>query len=226
MKRCHSSFCRSIGVQAALAFVLLTISVATASAFSLADYRPGGKQYPRSNPSPAKRFIIHGTIDSALQIEFDAIYGVTNKACMYSNLSSYIEGAGTQAPSASIPLDMQRDGTHFEISVSIDGVLPGHCGWVFQGVIGRTKEEDIFNGGIMATGGWIVSSGWSAYPGQPTPDPTITATCYVPRPVPEDAKYGVGNLTCNRGAPWARISEQTTTVTLNISEGRWYGMPR
>jgi hypothetical protein len=215
-----------ICVQAAVACVLLALPIATALGFSRGDYKPGGKEYPRPNPSPTKRFIIHGTIDSALQIEFDAIYRVTNKACMHSTLSSYIEGAGTLAPSASVPLAMQRESTQFQVNVSIDGVFPGRCGWVFQGVIGRTKEQDIFNGGIMAAGGWIVS-GWRAYPGQPTPNPTVTAACYVPRiSIPDDAKYGVGNLTCNRGSPWAMISKQTTSVTLNISEGQWYGVPK
>jgi hypothetical protein len=223
--RRSASYC-SIGVQAAQALVLLTISFATASGFSPGDYKPGGKEFPRPNPSPTNRFIIRGTIDSALQIEFDAIYGVTNKRCMHSTLSSYIEGAGTAAPSAVIPLAMQREGTQFQIDASIDAVLPGRCRWVFQGIIGRTTGEDIFNGGITAAVGYILESGWRAYPGQPTPDPTITATCYVPRSIPEDVKYGVGNLTCNRGSPWAMISEQTTSVTLNISEGRWYAMPR
>jgi hypothetical protein len=78
----HSTGNFLIGVRAAQVVALVAILSTTAFGFSRGDYKPGGKEFPHPNPSPTKVFIIHGTIDPALQIEFDAIYGVTNRnAC-------------------------------------------------------------------------------------------------------------------------------------------------
>jgi len=219
-------FTWALPLGAAYAFMLLAIFTTEAWGFVPGDFKPGGKEFPRPNPTPTKLFIIHGTIDSALQIEFDAIYGVTNKSCMYSPLSSYIEGAGTQAPSASIPLAMQRQDAQFQIRVPIDGVLSGRCRWEFQGIIARAINEDIFRGGISATGQWVVSIGWQPFPGQPTPNPVIAKTCFVPKSTPEEAKYGVGELSCGMTIPWGTVSEQTTSVELHLSGGHWFTMPK
>jgi hypothetical protein len=91
-----------IRVRVAQALALAAILSSMALGFSRGDYKPGGKEFPRPNPSPSKLFTIQGTIDSALPLELDAIYGVTNKNCMDTSRSAHIEGAGTQAPDAII----------------------------------------------------------------------------------------------------------------------------
>ena len=191
--------------------------------FSANDYKIGGKEYPSVNPVPNHVFLVRGTLASALPVEFDAIYGVTKRSCMYKPWGSALEGAGVQAPDASFPLELKRDGDLFSVAVAMDGVLPGKCGWSFRGVIARATSENIFHGGLMASGQWVVSNGWSPHPAQPSPNPApIVKKCVVPSTSGDDAKYGPGQLSCGMTVPWATVSEQTTSVELHLSEGQWW----
>jgi hypothetical protein len=79
----------------------------------------------------------------------------------------------------------------------------------------------------MAAGVWIVTGGWYPSKIQPTPNPTITAKCFIP----QVASYGTEKFTprklqCFDIGPTLRISEQTTSVTVNLSRIQGYTPPQ
>jgi hypothetical protein len=146
---------------------------------------------------------------------------------MHTTLWNRLEGAGTQAPDALIPLVVQIEGSHFQANAATDGVLPGRCGWVFRAIMARAIGEDVFNGGQMAAGVWIVSDGWHPTKIQPTPNPTISAKCFIPQVVNYGTeKYTPGSSQCFDMGPTLLISEQTTTVTVNLSRVQGYSTPK
>jgi hypothetical protein len=194
--------------------------------FDPSSYKPGGSEFPKSNPSPSHTFVLLGSIDPALSIEFDAIYGVTNTNCMHHSASSYIEGAGVVPPDAAFPVSIRREGDRYSGHVAIDGVYPGRCGWRFRGVIARAAGEDEFRGGIMATGGWVGVPG-EPYSGQPSANPPAkTWKCSIPTQaeaaMPGPPYLAAGRLLCSqipRDSPDMRVSLLTTSVELNLIKG-------
>lgn len=92
------------------------------------NVKKGDKDYPEANPDPKKFMMMHGTIDMGLSLTFRAEWIATSQSCRYAK-------DGVTSPfSAFTPLVLDRKKEGFTTEIAIDGVVPGRCGWTFDGV--------------------------------------------------------------------------------------------
>jgi hypothetical protein len=113
------------------ALLLLIFGVCTVSACEGRNVQPGDRDYPAVNPTPTQFLHVHGSMDAALDLNFHVNWRAQSADCRYA--SSWIEGVFSPY-TAWTPLALDRKGDSFSIQVPIDGVLPGRCGWRFDGV--------------------------------------------------------------------------------------------
>jgi hypothetical protein len=121
-----------------------------------ANVQPGDKDYPRQNLNPTKFLQLHGTIDSALDVDFRIEWHAANPKCQYA--TSRLEGAYTWYTAWS-PLVVTRQGAEFSARVPIDGVLSERCQWRFGGITfgGQTGNRT----GLIATNSYPLKPGQS-----------------------------------------------------------------
>ena len=140
-----------------LLFIGAWLIVLPAASCYAANVKPGDRDYPQSNPHPAKLLLIHGTIDASIDIDFRIHWSAQNPDCRYA--VSRI--AGVYSPYGAFnALPVTRDGSNFAVQVPIDGVIPGRCRWSFGGVTFGGRSG--FRSGLIATNSYPLKPGQSA----------------------------------------------------------------
>ena len=191
---------------------IVALCLISANCFSAAHYKPGDKNYPKTNPSPAHYIEISVRIDPTLRVEFDAVFRANAESCMHQPAGSALEGAGEFAYDVTFPIPMKQTGDHSTGRLATDAVLPGNCDWRFSAVLARAHNEDPFHGKLVIQGQWVAEMG-SANGASKDPNPSVRAICQL-----TDSTIGtVGvELQCFNGLPWLWISPVTNALQIEI----------
>lgn len=163
--------------------VILGVSVLTGCRQS--NITPGDPDWPQANPSPQHFLLVHGTIDSSLDIVFRSHWLAQNNSCKYA--ASLIEGAF--APyGAWTPLTVARQDADFAVRVPIDGVLPGRCQWTFSDVRFAGRRAD---GRIGFSSPFIQSNSYPLSPGQSPNGATVLRCAWTKEPGNVEGEDGI-----------------------------------
>jgi hypothetical protein len=120
------------------------------------NVKAGHADYPEHNPVPKSFLFMHGTIDTALDVDFRIEWHAEAPGCRYA--TSRVEGAYAWYTAWS-PLTIVRQGDGFSARVPIDGVLPGRCQWRFGGVTFGGKAG--YRTALVATNSYPLKPGQS-----------------------------------------------------------------
>jgi hypothetical protein len=91
-----------------------------------------------ANPNSVRYFVLHGDIDPNIDVNFLVAYKTTNPSCEHDIAA--LEGAKAPA-AAQLPLKAVYSGQRYTAHVAVDGVLPGNCGWTFDGVTATGSDH-------------------------------------------------------------------------------------